>query len=310
MPDPPRPQPGILRRRAISLLTALTFLVLAVTGIVAFVQPFSLGVIGLHALMGFVFVALIALHVLNNGRSLISYLSSSTFWMALAATAALTLLFWRQPAPVATVLRWSGNLGPALERFEMNEDGLTFHYSPSPQYRLQLTVKPGPAYLTSPPPQVAIWLENQGGYHIKTLLAPDTGDQTPYWSFKHAGWEAAKLEAETSDATIDAVSSPTPNGSFDPADYILPDHEADATPYSLLLEINQPDDGQPSLVHSVEIDNRLPRSFQLLELRGYPKREADDPDGKEIWGLYYVDGSFTSALDLIDSALLTIDRGK
>jgi hypothetical protein len=30
----------------------------------------------------------------------------------------------------------------------------------------------------------------------------------------------------------------------------------------------------------------------------------------EAWGLYYVDESFGSALDLIDSALLTIERGE
>lgn len=311
MPDSPRPPLGSRQRRAVSLLTALTFIVLAVTGVLAFIQPFSIGVIGLHSLMGFVFIALIFLHVLNNSRPLLSYLRSKTLWVTLATTAALTLLFALQPAPVATVLSWSGNLGPAMERFEMNEEGLQFDYRPSADYHLRLTVKPGPTYLTQPPPQVAIWLENQGGYHIKTLLAPANTAETPYWAFKHAGWEKAKREAEsTAQEDIDAISSPTPNGSFDPADYILPADTANATPYSLLIEINQPDDQQASLVYAVEIDNRLPRSFQLLDLRGYPKREADDADGKQTWSLYYVDDSFTTALDLIDSALLTINRGK
>jgi hypothetical protein len=311
MPDSPRPQLGTRRRRATSLLTALTFFVLAVTGVLAFIQPFSLSIIGLHSLMGFVFIALIALHVLNNSRPLTSYLRSKTLWATLASTAVLTLLFWQQPAPIATVLSWSGNLGPALERFQLDEDGLVFDYQPSPQYQLRLTVKPGPTYPTTPPPQVAIWLENQGGYHIKTLLAPTTATETPYWAFKHAGWEKAKREAESStQEEVDAISSPTPNGSFDPADYILPADTENATPYSLLLEINHPGDDQPSLVHAVEIDNRLPRSFQLLELRGFPKREPDAPDGKPTWGLYYPDDTLTTALDLIDSALLTIERGK
>ncbi len=303
----PKPQLGTLRRRSVSLFTALTFLVLAVTGVIAFVQPFSLGVIGLHALMGFVFIGLIALHVVNNSRPLAGYLHSKTLWAALAVTAALTLIFWWQPAPIRAVLGWSGNLGPAMERFEMDEEEMVFDYSPSPAYKMRLTVKTGPSYHTSPPPQVAIWLENQGGYHIKTLLTPASPDETPYWSFKHAGWEKAKREAEAL-GEIDAVSSPTPNGSFDPADYILPGSSEDSTPYSLILEINQPGDNQPSLVYTVEIDNSLPRTFQLLELRGYPKREADDDNGKETWGLYYIDESVGSALDLIDSALLTIQR--
>lgn len=308
MSEKPKPQLGTLRRRSVSLLTALTFLVLAVTGVIAFIQPFSLGIIGLHALMGFVFIALIGLHVCNNSRPLTSYLHSKALWSSLAVTAALTLLFWWQPAPVKVVLGWSGNLGPAMERFEMNEDELVFNYTPSPDYKMRLTVKSGPSYPTGPPPQVAIWLENQGGYHIKTLLAPTAPAELPYWKFKHAGWEKAKRQADEL-GEIDAVSSPTPNGSFDPADYILPSHSQESSPYSLLLEIKQPGATQPSLVHAVQIDNSLPRTFQLLELRGYPKRE-DDADGKETWNLYYVDDSIGTALDLIDSALLTIERAK
>lgn len=301
------PPPGRLRRRAVSLLTALTFLVLAVTGVLAFIQPFSIDIIGLHALMGFVFIALIGLHVINNSRPLASYLRSRTLWATLGATATLTLLFWWQPAPVRAVLGWSGNLGPAMERFEMRGDDLVFDYAPSPDYKMRLAVRTGATFSADPPPQVAIWLENQGGYHIKTLLAPTAAGELPYWSFKHAGWEKARREAEES-GEVDAVSSPTPNGSFDPADYILPRAAEDSTPYQMLLEINHPGDGQASLVHAVEIDNALPRTFQLMELRGYPKREADG-NGKETWVLFYVDETFGTALELIDSALLTIERG-
>ncbi len=307
MPNKTKPGLGTLRRRSISLLTALAFLVLAVTGVLAFIQPFSIGIIGLHALMGFVFIALVGLHVINNSRPLTSYLRSKSLWATLAITSSLTLLFWWQPAPVKTVLGWSGNLGPAMERFEMRDDEMVFDYAPSPDYKMRLTVKTGPAHATGPPPHVAIWLENQGGYHIKTLLPPTAAPELPYWSFKHAGWEKAKREAAEL-GEVDAISSPTPNGSFDPADYILPGDPKDSTPYQLLLEINQPGDKQPSLVFSVEIDNSLPRTFQLLELRGYPRRE--DRDGKEAWALYYVDESFSTALELIDSALLTIERAK
>ena len=38
------------QRSFVSLLTALSFIVLAVTGILAFARPFSIGVVGLHAL--------------------------------------------------------------------------------------------------------------------------------------------------------------------------------------------------------------------------------------------------------------------
>ena len=308
MSEKKNPQLGTLRRRSVSLLTALSFGVLAVTGVLAFIRPFSLDLIGLHSLTGFVFIALIALHVVNNRRPLAGYLRSRALWGTLAVTVPLTLLFWWQPAPVRTVLGWSGNLGPAMERFEMGEDRMVFDYAPSPDYKMQLAVRTGPSFDVSPPPEVAIWLENQGGYHIKTLREPALADEVPYWKFKHAGWENAKRRAEEI-GEVDVVSSPTPNGSFDPADYILPGDSGDSTPYALLLEINRAGDDQASLVYAVEIDNSLPRTFQLLELRGYPKRE-DESDGKEAWPLHYVDDTFGSALELIDSALLTIERVK
>ena len=308
---------GTPRRRWVSLLTALTFGVLSVTGVLAFILPFSITIIGLHALMGFVFIGLIGLHLVNNHKLLTGYLRGPTLWATAAITVVLTALFWWQPGPVKTVLGWSGNLGPAMERFVMAADEMVFDYSPSPDYKLKLTVVTGPSYHVDPPPQVAIWLENQDGYHIKTLLEPGTGaaGHTPYWAFKLAGWERAKRaadEAEPEPIEIDAVSSPTPNASFDPADYILPEATGDSLPYHLLLEINQPGDGQPSLVHAVQIDNRLPRTFQLLELRGYPKRvdDEDDPEDPEEWALYFIDETFDSALDLIDSALLTIERSQ
>lgn len=309
MSDRKKTQLGTLRRRSVSLLSALTFLVLAVTGVLAFFQPFSIGIIGLHSLMGFCFIALIVLHVVNNSRPLTGYLHSKALWVTLVITVALTLLFWWQPAPIKTVLGLSANLGPAMDRFEMRADEMVFDYSPSSDYKMRLTVKTGPAYNTTSPPQVAIWLENQGGYHIKTLLTPTAADELPYWKFKNAGWEKARRDAEEL-REVDAITSPTPNGSFNPADYILPGDAKDSTPYSLLLEINQPGDKQSSLVYSVEIDNALPRTFQLLDLRGYPKREPDDAKGKETWSLYYVDESYTTALDLIDSALLTLQRKK
>ena len=305
------------KRSFVSLLTALNFLVLAFTGILAFFRPFSIQIVGLHALIGFVFIGLIALHIFNNQGHLMRYLRSKTLWITVAISAGLTALFAWQPAPVQSILSLSQNLGPALDRFEMTSDGLTFHYSPASHYKMELRVKGGPAFDPKSPPPVAIWLENASHYHIKTLYEPTvTGrDALPYWDFKIRGWEKAKREADKSgtdladELGVDAISAPTRNSSFDPADYILPAAVSDESmPYRLLIEIDPPEDAQPSLVYAVEIDNAAPQTFQLLELEGYPKREDDDEDGKEVWALYYIDERFHSALELVDSALLTIDR--
>jgi len=304
------------KRSFVSLLTALSFLVLAVTGILAFIRPFSIQIIGLHAMIGFVFIALIGLHIANNSGHLKRYFRSRTLWITVAISTGLTALFAWQPAPVRSILGLSKNLGPVLERFEVTSDGLTFNYSPASHYKMELRVKTGPAFDPKNPPAVAIWLENASFYHIKTLHKPTAADRAelPYWDFKIRGWEKAKRDAEKSgkdladELGVDAISAPTQNSSFDPADYILPAAAADESmPYRLLIEIDQPDDGQPSLVYAVDIDNADPRTFQLLELVGYPKQEEDDEDDKEVWALYYVE-QFESTLEMIDSALLTISR--
>ncbi len=303
------------RRRYVTLLLALTFLVMAVSGVLAFARPFSIQIVGLHSLMGFLFIALAALHIHNNFRPLKKYAQSKIVWICLIVILILSGVFILQPKPVKQILGLSKNFGPSLDRFELHDTGMSFEYTPSPSYTMQLSVKSGKNYSTQQPPHIAIWLENQGAYHIKTLRAPDDAgkSQLPYWNFKVAGWEQAKRDAESSEETdVDGVSGATPNGSFDPADYILPAQSDTVTPYRLMIEINQPNDAhgvnpdQPSLIYSVEIDNSRPQTFQLLELVGYPKRE--DEDGKEAWALYYVDDQFGSALHLIDSSLLTIER--
>ena len=307
-----------MKRSFVSLLTAFSFVVLAVTGVIAFFRPFSIKVVGLHALVGFVFIGLIALHVTNNSTPILKYLRTKMPWLTGAITLVLSGLFFWQPEPVKKVLGLSKNLGPALDRFEMSSDGMVYQYSPSPSYKMEVEVRAGSAFDQETPPHMAIWLENASQYHIKTLLEPldpETGLKAlPYWDFKRRGWAAAKEKAEKSgkdvaeELGVDAITRPTQNFSFDPQEYILPADPDNPMPYQLLIEIDDPNDEQPSLVYSVEIDNSEPYAFQLLDLVGFPKREEDDEEGKEVWVLYYVDDTFTSALDLIDSALLTIDR--
>ena len=59
------------------------------------------------------------IHVFNNFRQLSGYLKSRVVWGTLVATLILVAVFLWQPAPVRKVLQLSGNLGPALDRFEL-----------------------------------------------------------------------------------------------------------------------------------------------------------------------------------------------
>jgi len=94
----------------------------------------------------------------------------------------------------------------------------------------------------------------------------------------------------------------------------VPDDPERNSPFRVMIEINQLGDGnehhadQPALVYSVEVDNRDPRTFQVLEIVGYPKAEQGE-NGETTWSLYYVDETITTAVDLLDSAVLKIARG-
>lgn len=307
------------KRSTVSLLIAFSFIVLSVTGILAFALPFSIRTVGLHALIGFVFVGLIVLHIINNSISLNHYLRSRLALITLGIVLLLAGLFAWQPEPVKKVLKLSRNLGPAIDRFEVTEQGLQYQYAPDARYKMNLQVRTGPGFDPAAPPHFAIWLENASQYHIKTLHQPQSPKDgmaaLPYWDFKRRGWEKAKREAEASGTgleealEVDGTSGATENSSFDPADYILPGQTDESLPFRILVEINQPGDNQSSLVYAVEIDNADPRTFQLLDLVGYPRQDEVAEEEAEAWALYYVDERFKSALELMDSALLTIERG-
>jgi hypothetical protein len=307
------------RRRLVSLFNAILFGVMAVTGVIAFIQPFSIEIIGLHALTGFLFIGVVAGHIFNNSVALKKYIKSPVVIGVIGVTIFTTLLFYYQPAPIKKILGLSGNLGPALDLFEMDEKGMTYKYTPDPGYKMLIDLRTGPAYDLENPPRLAVWLENQSLYHIKTLYVSDTPDsreQLPYWAFKVKGWEQAQKEAEEKNLSledsVDAVSEATANGSFDPADYILPTEQNASMPYRVMIEVNQPNDpsskldDQPSLVYEVEVDNYDPYTFQLLELVGFPVLEKDTE--KEEWYLSYADESIESAFEIVDSVLLQIDR--
>jgi hypothetical protein len=297
------------KKKIVTILVAMTFTVIATSGLLAFFRPFSILVTGLHSLMGFVFIVLIFFHVKQNFKGMKKSIMSRYAIGSLIFIALLTVLFLWQPAPIRAILGLSNNLGAALDRFEMKDDGMVYHYSPAENYKLKLEIRAGENYDTKSPPDIAIWLENQSSYHIKTLYTSQSKKESPFWAWKVEEYEKAKAESkEEADEDLDSISGATPNSSFDPRDYILP--ERNKEPFYLLIEVNQPADAnkfhkdQPSIIYKVEIDNKFPKAFQVLDILGYSKY---DPDEK-TWDAYFPDEKLTTSLKLINSALLTIDR--
>ena len=311
-----------MNRNTISLLVAMLFVSMAITGILGFFLPFNILTVSVHALLGFVFIVAIGFHVKNNFKQLKTYLSTQTAVAVFVLVAALIAIILYQPKPVKAILGLSQNLGPAVDRFELSDTAMTYFYTPAPHYKMRLDFKGGKAFDSNHPPHFAIWLENTSNFHIKSLYhskIPGYESMLPYWRYKKNEYEKYRKEAAEKekngvieDEDVDAISSATPNASFDPADYIVPRDPKDETPFRLLIEINIPNDknayydDQPSLVYSVEIDNNDPPSYQVLEVVGYPKTEVEEDETK--WALFFVDEKITTAHDLFDSALLLIER--
>lgn len=310
-----------MKRQWVSTLIAMLFLIMVITGIMGFFLPFNILTVSVHAFVGFVFTASIALHVKNNWRALRQYFTKRSAWVILmGVTGFVGVVLW-QPTPIRAILGLSSNLGPDPSRFEFDGQRMLYRYDPAPNYRMILEVMGGPSYDADNLPYIAIWIENRSGYHIKSLYHSErTGfaEQLPYWHYKRSEYLKYKNEHEAKTETqklahVDAVSSATENDSFDPADYIVPRDADREAPYRVLIEINQPNDAnegytdQPSLVYSVEVDNRDPRAYQVLEIVGYPVSEQDAQSDTQ-WSLYFVDETITTARDLLDSALLRIAR--
>ena len=97
------------RRRLVSLFNAILFGVMAVTGVIAFIQPFSIEIIGLHALTGFLFIGVVAGHIFNNSVALKKYFKSPVMLGVIGVTLITTALFYNQPAPIKKILGLSGN---------------------------------------------------------------------------------------------------------------------------------------------------------------------------------------------------------
>lgn len=311
-----------MRRQTISLLIAMLFVTLAVTGIMGFFLPFDLLTVSVHSLTGFVFITAIAFHIKNNFRQIRNYFSTRTALVLLLFVTGFIAIILYQPAPIKAILSLSRNKGPelVLDHFEIQGDRMTYNYAPAPHYQMQLDLKGGPAFNPDHPPYIAIWIENKSGYHIKSLYHSEQAGYEkllPYWHHKRAKYIENKLinekkQNDTESDDLDALSSATDNYSFDPKDYIVPEDPAKESPYRVVIEINMPSDAnehyedQPSLVYRVEVDNKDPRSYQVLEIVGFPKSEI--VDGETEWELYYADETITTARDLYDSALLQIDR--
>lgn len=310
------------------------FLILAVSGILSFFEPFKLLTTRIHIVFGFTIVALVLAHVADRLRyfkkTALSHKNRG--WPSpqlIAALVASVLLL------VAAIGNWWPvrqfiNLGHEAQNkaaifrsdqstaFKPVKDGALLKHAPGEDVQVRLEIEWGATMkATDSVPQVAIWAENTTGMMIKTFFVSEAmayaedvsfGGQTarradvlPVWRHRYT-----LLTGVDPDGQLDGASAATPDHSFSIDDYL----RADSSPFYIYLEVNLPDDanptypdGQPSVIYGAYIETEKKKTYHLLPL------VARGGIGNGTKGhMYYDLEELTTAKDIIEKVLVKVVR--
>lgn len=329
-------------RHTANFALAFAFGTLAVTGVLAFLRPFSLTTTRVHVLAGVITVALVLEHIVrrlpyfkrqlaarkpNSRRRLLGLAAG---WGALLAATLFAL------PPTTTLM----DLGyEARHRADIvRTSSLTGFGEPAPHRKL-IVRAPGNAgtnttqtaqtsglslYASFPKtlpelPAIAVWAESSTGSLIETLYLPESlsfADKVqweasltrrshilPIWRNRYT-----LLSGLGPDGEVDAVSGATDTHSFALDPYLAP---GSGDTFVLCVEVNAPADpnhafpeGQPSLLYTAVIDPDAESPYTMLELT------AHGGDAESNGNLSYDLDGFTTAKTLVDLLLAKLESPK
>lgn len=123
-----------MNRRILAIILLIIFLVLAVTGVVMFLTPFSKSIVSIHTIMGLLTIFFILLHFLNNKRILGLYFSGKGLkivkrlqpWFIVLVVIVLTAAVYKDLSGFNAIYNWgnefrSKGLGKQEQTFDWNE---------------------------------------------------------------------------------------------------------------------------------------------------------------------------------------------
>ena len=322
-------------RHLVNFGLLITFVAVAITGVMAFVLPFSLTTTHVHIIAGLTTLLLVLLHLvvrLTYFKSHLVHRRSSAIakWqLALVVVIFGSLLFlagmamppvsWvvgqsyesRHRAQIVRTSPFAGFDEPAPHRTLVtripNDES-------SRSLSLHISLRDDLPFM----PSIAVWAETKTESMIETLYLQQSvaysdkplwhGVKTqrnhilPVWRNRYT-----LLTGIDAEGNVDAVTGATETHSFALDPHLIPGESND---FYIYVEINAPKDanetwtapviGQPSLLYSarVKIDSEQP--YTILELTGHG-------GGAESNGnIHYDFDGFTSALDMVDLLLLKV----
>jgi hypothetical protein len=181
-------------RRFASLLTALSFGAVGVSGALSFVSAYSEQLAAVHTVAGFVFLAGAALHIGHNARVLIRYvaaarrrLPSRELALGLAIVTTLLVGTLRRVRPLEALLAWGKALRAAGTTPKTTYDTITLNRDGGGS-QLVLDLKAGSAFRFVEPthgwiivPQIAVWMEDDEGHYLETLYVTEDEAKDQYF---------------------------------------------------------------------------------------------------------------------------------
>lgn len=318
-----------MMRHWINFGLLFSFPALAVTGVMAYLYPFSLVTARIHIVFGGLTVALVILHLVSRTKYFSSKLTGkhSSRGMVMTVLFAILVLLGlalRNAWPVNQVMAGSYEArhrteivrGSPMAGWLDGKDGQRFvSRSPNPDadtaISLMIRFREGMAK----PPAIAVWAETRSGTMIETLYLDEAlayaedvdwqGVKTkrhhllPVWRHKHT-----VVSGVNPDGRVDAFTSSTPEHSFSLDDSLKIGEEG----FVICVEVNAVRDpnkafpdadlGQPSVLYTAYVEPQRKPGYALLELT------AHGGDAVEHGTPTYDFEGLDSALDLMDLLLV------
>lgn len=310
-----------------------SFLTLVVSGLLAYLQPFSLTTTRVHLVFGLLTALLVALHLLsrmpyfatklggNASRRMVGAIALS--WAALLALA----FFGRWPAKPLMAASYEARHKQAIVR----QSPLAGIADPDTAVRL-VARQPGKDADTAvsllvrfsdpdrPPPAMAVWAETPTGSMIETLyldpklaygedvewqgLKTQRHRLLPIWRHRHT-----LVSGVDPLGKVDAFTAATPSHAFTLDQYLKSGGDGR---FVLCVEVNAAGDanaaypdggfGQPSLLYTAYVEPSNDPTYRLLELTAHGGRAAHS--GTLDYDFHGID----SAKRLVDLLLLHTAR--
>lgn len=328
-----------MKRSFVSQLIAILFLVLSITGVLMYTNPFSKATTVLHITTGFLFVIGIGFHLVNNIRPLLNYIKGprkrKTYLNPAFLSMAIGMLL------LFGISKF--DLPPLKQLYTFGESlqGNTEVHYKILQTNQDLNGKDlGVEVLMGKPshtPTLAIWVEDTQGNYLQDLyvsrkLAKEEfinfdhkrrPEALPVWSHRRAVKAGDGLFVPDQEHPIaDGMTGATPTTSW------ILQSQIDSSPDSIrvFMEINQsydwngfyhpeafPDDpiysgpgkvGQPALIYATRAFSLKQAGIEKMQLLGRAHHSGQDGEIRTDLG------QMTTALEMVNRVLVEVPERK